>query len=93
MELIDGGEDGGLRAQLLLPLVVLNRGLLELLEAVHLLVKFLDHGLHLRVLIQELWQHDLLVELGNLGVKLRDEAFKLFLKALSLGLLLGLDVG
>lgn len=68
LELIDGGEDGGLRAQLLLPLVVLNRGLLELLEAVHLLVKFLDHGLHLRVLIQELWQIDLFGELSYLGV-------------------------
>ena len=68
LELIDGLKDGRLRAQLLLPLVVLNRGLLELLEAVHLLVKFLDHGLHLRVLIQELWQIDLFGELSYLGV-------------------------
>jgi hypothetical protein len=81
------------RPQLLLPAVVLDGSLLELLEGRHLLVELLEHLGHLGVLVEILRQDALLVEGVDLFAELGDQGFELPLKALGLELLLGLDLG
>lgn len=92
-QLINLTKDGGLSAELLLPLVVLDGGFRKLIKRCHLLIELNNHLTHIRVLVQVLGELALLFELLDLNVKLWDEGFELFLEARILSLLLGLYVG